>query len=119
MNQEDEIKEENRQRAENKVNISTQGYPLYPITDDIYNKSKQEPNIDPQDISKVKETNETDNGETGNQIEDDDVVRGEDMDVPGSELDDDQEDIGNEDEENNYYSLGGDDHNDLKEDQGE
>lgn len=25
----------------------------------------------------------------------------------------------NEDEENNYYSLGGDDHNDLDEDRGE
>lgn len=32
---------------------------------------------------------------------------GDDLDVPGSELDDDQEDIGGEDEENNYYSLGG------------
>ncbi|MCE7053589.1 hypothetical protein LZF95_02790 [Algoriphagus sp. AGSA1] len=29
---------------------------------------------------------------------------GEDMDVPGSELDDDQEEIGSEDEENNFYS---------------
>jgi hypothetical protein len=29
------------------------------------------------------------------------------------------EDIGSEDEENNYYSLGGDDHNDLEENQGE
>ncbi len=31
-----------------------------------------------------------------------------DLDVPGSELDDDAESIGEEDEENNYYSLGGD-----------
>ena len=38
-----------------------------------------------------------------------------DLDIPGSELDDDQELIGNEDEENNYYSLGGDDHDDLDE----
>ena len=30
------------------------------------------------------------------------------LDVPGAEIDDAQEDIGNEDEENNYYSLGGD-----------
>ncbi|WP_192351800.1 hypothetical protein [Algoriphagus sp. Y33] len=29
---------------------------------------------------------------------------GDDMDVPGSELDDEQEDIGSEDEENNFYS---------------
>ncbi|ASZ14184.1 hypothetical protein KTO58_03070 [Chitinophaga pendula] len=31
---------------------------------------------------------------------------GADLDVPGSELDDDQEDIGEEDEENNHYSQG-------------
>ena len=33
---------------------------------------------------------------------------GADLDVPGSEDDDASEDIGEEDEENNYYSLGGD-----------
>jgi hypothetical protein len=33
-----------------------------------------------------------------------------DLDIPGSELDDDNESIGEEDEENNYYSLGGDRH---------
>lgn len=32
------------------------------------------------------------------------VKTGEDLDVPGSELDDSNEDIGEEDEENNYYS---------------
>jgi hypothetical protein len=35
-------------------------------------------------------------------------MAGEDLDVPGAELDDDNEAIGAEDEENNYYSLGGD-----------
>lgn len=33
---------------------------------------------------------------------------GADLDVPGSEADDANEDIGEEDEENNYYSLGAD-----------
>ncbi|MBL0744607.1 hypothetical protein [Chryseolinea lacunae] len=42
---------------------------------------------------------------------------GDDLDIPGSSDDDAQEDIGNEDEENNSYSLGGDNHNDLEEDQ--
>lgn len=41
---------------------------------------------------------------------------GEDLDVPGSEDDDDMEDIGSEDEENNLYSIGGDNHDDLEED---
>lgn len=34
---------------------------------------------------------------------------GADLDVPGSELDDDNEAVGEEDEENNYYSLGDND----------
>jgi len=40
----------------------------------------------------------------------------EDLDVPGADLDDETEEIGEEDEENNYYSLGGDNHEDLEED---
>ncbi len=40
---------------------------------------------------------------------------GSDLDVPGSGLDDAQEKIGSEDEENKYYSIGGDNHNDLEE----
>ena len=41
-----------------------------------------------------------------------------DLDIPGAEADDADEEIGEEDEENNYYSLGGDDHDDLEEDKG-
>ena len=41
---------------------------------------------------------------------------GADLDVPGSENDDADENIGEEDEENNYYSLGGDNHENLDED---
>ena len=41
---------------------------------------------------------------------------GQDLDVPGSEEDDVQEQLGSEDEENNSYSLGGDRHEDLEED---
>lgn len=39
-----------------------------------------------------------------------------DLDVPGSELDDENEVLGEEDEENNYYSLGGDRHENQEED---
>ena len=44
-----------------------------------------------------------------------DDLSGEDLDIPGAELDDSNEEIGEEDEENNYYSLGGDNHDDLEE----
>ncbi len=43
----------------------------------------------------------------------------DELDVPGGELDDEAEETGNEDEENNYYSLGGDNHSDLDEDKSE
>jgi hypothetical protein len=39
-----------------------------------------------------------------------------DLDIPGSELDDRNEMVGSEDEENNSYSLGGDDKENLEED---
>lgn len=42
-----------------------------------------------------------------------------DLDIPGTELDDDNEVIGEEDEENNYYSLGGDRHDDQESDPSE
>ena len=41
---------------------------------------------------------------------------GEDLDIPGVDDDDASERVGSEDEENNSYSLGGDDHEDLEED---
>ena len=38
---------------------------------------------------------------------------------PVQSLDDENEKIGAEDEENNYYSIGGDNHNDLEENDAE
>jgi len=40
-------------------------------------------------------------------------ISGTDLDVPGEENDDLMEDIGEEDEENNEYSLGGNNHDDV------
>jgi hypothetical protein len=92
------------------------GYPLYPPSEDIYQQSHEERDINPEDFSKIKAPNEregtlNEKGFVGH-------MSGDDLDVPGSELDDQQESIGSEDEENNYYSLGGDNHNDLEEDEG-
>ncbi len=95
------------------------GYLPYPPADDIYQRDKEEQDIDPEDISKAKIAN--DDGIDGEENEKsfDEDVSGRDLDVPGSELDDLQEDNGNEDEENNSYSLGGDRHDDLEEDKGD
>ena len=72
----------------------------YPRDEDIFNQETRVP-VD-------------ENGETlTEEFEEDDMEMG--LDVPGSELDNDQEEVGSEDEENNYWSLGGDDHEDLDE----
>lgn len=88
-------------------------YPLYPPSEDIYYQDKKEMEIDPNNPSKHKAPNEAAGSMNEKDFEDD--SSGDDLDVPGAELDDQQERVGNEDEENNYYSLGGDNHNDLEE----
>jgi len=88
----------------------------YPPSEDIYNQGKKEADINPEDITKNKTPNEK--PATKNEKGFADTLIGNDLDVPGSELDDQQEKIGSEDEENNYYSIGGDNHNDLEEDNG-
>lgn len=88
----------------------------YPPSEDIYQQDQKKMNIDPADPSKNKSLNERD-GYFNEKVFNDDMS-GDDLDVPGSELDDQQESVGSEDEENNYYSLGGDNHHDLDENNG-
>lgn len=84
----------------------------YPATEDMYIKGKEDKTVDPEDLPEIV-------GKANASLVEMDNSEGADLDVPGSELDDDMEAIGSEDEENNYYSLGGDDHNDLDEDRPE
>lgn len=101
----------------NKEENPNQEYPAnvtYPPSEDIYNKDKEETEIDPEDISKTKPSNENDGKFNEKTFKQD--KSGDDLDIPGSELDDEQENIGSEDEENNGYSIGGDNHNNLEED---
>lgn len=88
-------------------------YPNYPSSEDIYSQEKEEKDLNPEDIAKRKSSNEKKKAPNEKSFKED--LSGDDLDVPGSELDDEQESIGSEDEENNYYSLGGDGHNDLDE----
>jgi hypothetical protein len=117
---------------ENKEN-DPEGYPLYPPSEDIYNRYREVKEIDPEDVLADKDTRliidstivpdpnlDSEVGSTPTlpdelkELEGD--FMGTDLDVPGAELDDEQEETGNEDEENNYYSIGGDNHTDLEED---
>ena len=55
--------------------------------------------LDKLALDKIDEDDEDDDAEKG-----DPADMGEDLDIPGSELDDEDENIGEEDEENNSYS---------------
>jgi hypothetical protein len=119
MKKKDDKSNLSAQQTDKEVIENTPGLPLYPTEEDIYNKFKEEENIDPEDISKTKDSNKNKTKGKNNEKDFVEDKSGSDLDVPGSELDDKQENAGNEDEENNYYSLGGDDHNDLDEDKGD
>lgn len=88
----------------------------YPASDDIFSRGLIDEEIDPEFIGREKLASE-DVDVWSEKSFDDDLV-GDDLDVPGADLDDDEIE-GMEDEENNYFSLGGDNHNDLEENQGD
>jgi hypothetical protein len=106
-------------KEDNNENDRLHGYPAYPPSEDIYGKYQKDRKIDPEDPSNLKEAGFNNKTGINNEKDFDEDLSGSDLDVPGSELDDELERIGSEDEENNYYSLGGDDHNDLEEDYAE
>ena len=46
------------QQADKEEKTNTPGYPLYPANEDIFNKFKEEGNIDPENTSKKKGSKE-------------------------------------------------------------
>lgn len=105
-----------KNNSEENKNEKCPDYPTYPSSEDIYNVDKEETEIDPEDISQEKQYDK--NSGKFNEKNFNEDKSGDDLDIPGSELDDEMEEIGSEDEENNGYSIGGDNHNDLEEDNG-
>lgn len=91
------------------------GYPHYPASEDIYN-TEEKVALNPDDLSKKKKSDKNPGKRNEKDFRED--MTGEDLDVPGSESDEAKANSGSEDEENNYYSLGGDNHKDLEEDKG-
>jgi len=79
-------------------------------------------NFNPNDDDEVEFVDGTDADITEEEVDElerdgvsDHNFHPDELDVPGAELDDDSEEIGEEDEENNYYSLGGDEKENLEE----
>ncbi len=77
----------------------------YPPKEDIYNQEEKIKNINPENINTEKSIDQKKGEWNENTFNiDKEDITGNDLEVPGSELDDEQEKIGSEDEENNYYS---------------
>jgi len=77
-----------------------------------------EADVTSEDIANLGDpNNDLDDGDDENMqraiLDPIDGMEENELDVPGAELDDDMEAIGTEDEENNYYSLGSDNNNDM------
>ncbi len=105
-----------KKRKQDEGKDSLPGYPDYPDSQDMFERGIKLDKINPDDLSSEKAPNLKPEELNEKSFADD--VSGNDLDIPGSELDDPEEAVGSEDEENNYYSLGGDEHNDLEEDRG-
>ena len=107
-----------------KTDTDFPGYPHYPAKEDIMDQRTGTHRVD-ADIEDLAGRNNTgvsqrfvadENSRATDRLEERDADEPAPLDVPGSELDDANEIIGEEDEENNYYSLGGDRHDSLEED---
>jgi hypothetical protein len=109
-------KENKNKKANGEKEEKFPGYPHYSGEEDIYARDLEESDLDPEDPSGLKPPNE-DPG-TMNEKNFEDAVTGEDLDIPGNEQDEENYGDGPGDEENNYYSLGGDNHENLEENQG-
>lgn len=88
------------------------GYPHYPSEQDITNpgNGNKKVDLDAEELANSGRLSAAKANEENLRLDED-----TDLDIPGAELDDENEAIGEEDEENNYYSLGGDRHEDLDE----
>lgn len=77
----------------------------YPASEDVYSQDEIDSSVDPDDPTRRKARNEAPDAPNEKDFQDD--MTGEDLDIPGNGEDEHSRANGDEDEENNYYSLGG------------
>ena len=85
-------------KSDNEKKTDLPGYPLYPDGEDIYSKYKEEESIDPEDISKKKETTVNKKAGKNNEKDFSDDKSGNDLDIPEQESDDSKKNDEIEDE---------------------
>ena len=78
--------------------------------EDLRRSANDMPTEDEENLRKASLDNTDEDGVPLNETSFKKNVTGSGLDVPGAENDDEDEEIGEEDEENNEYSLGGDNH---------
>jgi hypothetical protein len=71
--------------SKKKSGSTVEGYPEFPPKEDIYNQAEEETDINAEDITKSKAPNEKEGTRNEKDFEED--MSGDDLDVPGSELD--------------------------------
>lgn len=100
-------------QREEEITDAFPDYPIYPPSEDIYSNYTKDEEVDLEHPYQPKSVIDKFGMPTQKEVEEE--FTGDNLDIPGAELDDYQESIGSEDEENNYYSLGGDNHENLDE----
>ena len=90
--------------------IEAVGYPIYPESEDIYNRFKKEKRVDPDDITKEKEIVLKEN-----EMDFIDDFTATYLDITGTDSYETDDVHGMEDEDNRYFILGSNDHLDLEE----
>lgn len=104
--EEDDLNDEDLEDGENDSNVTTEEKELLQRTDEDM------PTEDDTNLRKAALDSVDDDGEPLNEGGSENDLSGGDLDLAGTEDDDDLEAIGEEDEENNIYSLGGDNKDD-------
>jgi hypothetical protein len=86
---------------------NSDGYPIYPENEDIYNKFKKIRELEPDEIALINESNI--DLVSGNEVIVEEDFIGNNLDLAEAELSVNQEDIDLENEEKNYFSLNNED----------
>ncbi len=94
---------DNKKKSEDKEKQEFPGYPLYPASEDVFNRGLIVEDIDPDDITKLKAPNEDPDAPNEKNYFND--ITGGDLDIPGDETDELSSGGGIEDEENSFSPM--------------
>ncbi len=84
---------------------------------DLQTTANDMPTRDDRNLREAALDSTDDDGTPLNEASFDKNISPDDLDIPGAGDDDENEDLGEEDEENNEYSIGGDDNDDIQQDE--